>query len=50
VRVIELIKSLVANCELRLRKDATGWHACAKGPVAVAALLVLIILLLFHQH
>jgi hypothetical protein len=47
VRVIELIKSLVEKCELRLRKDAAGWHACAKGPVALAV-LVLIMLLLFH--
>jgi len=33
VRVVELIKSLIENCELGIRKDRRGWHVCARGPL-----------------
>jgi hypothetical protein len=48
-RVVEFIKSLIEHCELRIRKDATGWHVCAKGPIALAALLGLVIFLFYHH-
>ena len=49
VRVIELIKSLI-ECELHIGKNAEGWHASAKGLLALAALLGLALLVTSHFY
>jgi len=45
--MMAVVQSLVARCELSLRKDGKGiWQISAKGPLAVVGLLVVVIV--FH--
>ena len=45
--MIALFQSLVARCELTLRRDGKGvWQMSAKGPLAVVGLLF--VLTLYH--
>ena len=46
--MIEWIKSFVENCEISISQGESGWHTSAKGLVALAILLDLIIFLFHH--
>jgi len=48
LHVRQIIRSLFENCELRIGKDAQGWRAEAKGPLATVGLLALLALLIFR--
>jgi hypothetical protein len=43
--MLMLFQSLIARCELSLRKDGKGvWQMSARGPLAVVGVLVLLML------
>jgi hypothetical protein len=43
--MLQIIQSLIVRCELSVRKDAKGtWQVCAKGPLAIIALVLLVVL------
>ena len=45
--MMTLFQSVVARCELSLRKEAKGdWQISAKGPLAVVG--VLVVMVLYH--
>ena len=46
--MFEWIKGFVENCEVSISQGESGWHTSAKGLVALAILLGLIIFLFHH--
>jgi len=39
------LRALIAECEIHLQKDSTGWPFFAKGALGIAVLLVIVLLL-----
>lgn len=44
-KMYEIIKTIFENCEVGIHKDANGWRVSAKGPIAIAALAVLAVII-----
>jgi hypothetical protein len=42
---LRLFRALIAECEIHLQKDSTGWRFSAKGALGIAVFLVIVLLL-----
>jgi hypothetical protein len=44
----QLIKSLLENCEIAAKRDASGWHISAKGGLAMGVVILLVLVWAFR--